>query len=345
MSDLSNDSPGVQGLAQLGRNAIDRVSELERGIAYRDQMIRQLSEELDDLIKTRQSLFAEQAKHDETIRQLRAQLEIDQGREDFATSYSKSEYEHAMSMYRAAAHERNSLLAVIHRDGGHYQNAHGTAKAVEDAIRIVAERNAQLDEYERAPTVSFIRKWAFDKEVPKKEKNAKGRWAWPQKFKFLATTPFRLIEDDVELIARPARKGGVMGDLIQRLRVEPTASQFLRTGDLVESLVAERKEAADRIAALEAERAERERQEPVAWAWDDALGCMHVHCGSRRPVWVDGECSDAKRAETSLRPLYAAPPVPHVDPDWLQSLIRQEIGGCSRELAEKIAEAINWRAK
>ena len=68
-----------------------------------------------------------------------------------------------------------------------------------------------------------------------------------------------------------------------------------------------------RIAALEAEKAERERQEPVAWAWDDALGCMHAHCGSKRPVWVDGECSDAKRAETSLRPLYAAPPIPRVE--------------------------------
>lgn len=40
-----------------------------------------------------------------------------------------------------------------------------------------------------------------------------------------------------------------MDDLIQRLRAEPTASQFMRIGDLVESLVAERKEAADRIAA------------------------------------------------------------------------------------------------
>lgn len=104
-----------------------------------------------------------------------------------------------------------------------------------------------------------------------------------------------------------------MDDLIQRLRAEPTASQFLRTGDSVESLVAERKEAADRIAALEAEKADRERQEPVAWAWNDSLGCMHVHCGSRRPHWVDGECSDAKRAETSLRPLYAAPPIPRVE--------------------------------
>lgn len=64
-----------------------------------------------------------------------------------------------------------------------------------------------------------------------------------------------------------------------------------------------------RIAALEAENAERERQEPVAWAWNDALGCMRVHCGPRRPEWVDRECSEATRAEMSLRPLYAAPPV------------------------------------
>lgn len=103
-----------------------------------------------------------------------------------------------------------------------------------------------------------------------------------------------------------------------------------------------------RIAALEAEKAERERQEPVAWAWNDALGCMHAHCGSRRPVWVDGECSDAKRAETSLRQLYAAPPVPRVDPDWLANVIRRadpRMSMTSDELAEKIAEAINGRAK
>lgn len=64
---------------------------------------------------------------------------------------------------------------------------------------------------------------------------------------------------------------------------------------------------------LRTRMAERERQAPVAWAWDDALGCMHVHCGQRRPEWVDRECSDAKRAETSLRPLYAAPPIPRVE--------------------------------
>lgn len=62
-----------------------------------------------------------------------------------------------------------------------------------------------------------------------------------------------------------------------------------------------------RVATLEAEKAERERQGPVAWAWNDSLGCMHVHCGSRRPHWVDDECSDSMRAELSLRPLYAHP--------------------------------------
>lgn len=34
------------------------------------------------------------------------------------------------------------LLAVIHRDGGHYQDAHGTEKAVEDAMRVVSALHA-----------------------------------------------------------------------------------------------------------------------------------------------------------------------------------------------------------
>lgn len=113
-----------------------------------------------------------------------------------------------------------------------------------------------------------------------------------------------------------------------------------------ETMAATIRRQADRIAALEAEKEARERQAPVAWAWDDALGCMHAHCGSRRPVWVDGECSDAKRAETSLRPLYAAPPIPRVDPEWLANVIRTVDGNHSLgagALAEKIAEAINAR--
>lgn len=51
MSELSHDSPGVQGLAQLGRNAIDRVSELERGISERDETIRQLRAGLERLAR------------------------------------------------------------------------------------------------------------------------------------------------------------------------------------------------------------------------------------------------------------------------------------------------------
>ena len=30
-----------------------------------------------------------------------------------------------------------NLLAVIHRDGGHYVNDHGLKKAIEDAIKII----------------------------------------------------------------------------------------------------------------------------------------------------------------------------------------------------------------
>ena len=40
-------------------------------------------------------------------------------------------------------HILESLLAIIHRDGGHYTAAHGIPKSVEDAITIVA--NERLD--------------------------------------------------------------------------------------------------------------------------------------------------------------------------------------------------------
>lgn len=132
---------------------------------------------------------------------------------------------------------------------------------------------------------------------------------------------------------------------LERERDELRA-KLTQTEQIVKDSVFRLYDQADRIAALEAEKAERDAQEPVAWAWNDALGCMHAHCGSGRPVWVDGECSDAKRAETSLRPLYAAPPVPRVDPDWLSNVIRTVDGNHTMGagvLAEKIAEAINGR--
>jgi len=39
---------GVQGLSQLGRNAIERVTQLERALAERDETIRQLRAQLDE---------------------------------------------------------------------------------------------------------------------------------------------------------------------------------------------------------------------------------------------------------------------------------------------------------
>lgn len=45
-----------------------------------------------------------------------------------------------------AREERSNLLARIHRDGGHYESLHGTAKAVADADAIIAKAFADLDE-------------------------------------------------------------------------------------------------------------------------------------------------------------------------------------------------------
>lgn len=48
---------------------------------------------------------------------------------------------------RDEAHrDLGNLLARIHRDGGHYQNEHGTAKAVADADLAVAQMFGQLAE-------------------------------------------------------------------------------------------------------------------------------------------------------------------------------------------------------
>lgn len=64
-----------------------------------------------------------------------------------------------------------------------------------------------------------------------------------------------------------------------------------------------------RIAALEAEKAEREAQEPVAWAWNDPAGWMHIQETRERPEWISDEIADGMK----LRPLYAAPPIPRVE--------------------------------
>ena len=48
-----------------------------------------------------------------------------------------------------------------------------------------------------------------------------------------------------------------------------------------------------------------------------------------------------------MRPLYAAPPVPRVDVEWLVGVILSNgtYAGTAQALAEKIADAINGREK
>lgn len=44
----------------------------------------------------------------------------------------------------ATEYRLGSLLAVIHRDGGHYQTEHGTEKACADAVQRICDTRARL---------------------------------------------------------------------------------------------------------------------------------------------------------------------------------------------------------
>ena len=48
---------------------------------------------------------------------------------------------------------------------------------------------------------AWMRRWYFDGETPYKERNSRGRLAWPTKFKFLPVTPDQVMADDVALYA------------------------------------------------------------------------------------------------------------------------------------------------
>lgn len=49
--------------------------------------------------------------------------------------------------------------------------------------------------------LAWMRKWAFEGEIPKKEKRENGRWAWPTKFLMLPVTQSKCFEDDIPLFA------------------------------------------------------------------------------------------------------------------------------------------------
>ena len=49
--------------------------------------------------------------------------------------------------------------------------------------------------------VAWMRRWSFDGEAPKKERNEAGRMVWPYKFKLLPVTMMKCLSDDVPLYA------------------------------------------------------------------------------------------------------------------------------------------------
>lgn len=49
--------------------------------------------------------------------------------------------------------------------------------------------------------LGYARAWHAAGEVPKKERNENGRWAWPARFKFYALTEKQVSSTDVPLIA------------------------------------------------------------------------------------------------------------------------------------------------
>jgi hypothetical protein len=100
--------PGVQGLAQLGRNAIERVAQLE----------------------------AETARLTGCLERANAQAE-----------HFEREWYLRGEVLDTAEYWLGSLLAVIHRDGGHYEAEHGTARAADDAIAAVHVLRGSLEGY------------------------------------------------------------------------------------------------------------------------------------------------------------------------------------------------------
>jgi hypothetical protein len=74
--------------------------------------------------------------------------------EELAKSYlqwwdATERAESAERQLAEASHELNNLLAVIHRDGGHYVSEHGKTKAVEDATKLSSSRIGLLQDANR----------------------------------------------------------------------------------------------------------------------------------------------------------------------------------------------------
>ena len=64
--------------------------------------------------------------------------------------------------------------------------------------KLFAETPSQPAQPQQEP-VAWMRRWAFDGEVPAKSKNDTGRWHWPIKFKLLPVTQHQCLNDDLPL--------------------------------------------------------------------------------------------------------------------------------------------------
>ena len=127
VSKMVDKNPGVQGLAQLGRNAIDRTSSLERTIATLRMRLRRAGQLLIEEIGADGPESA-----DDTAE--RAAVVIRNQADAIA----------------ALSSQLGNLLAVIHRDGGHYESEHGTEKACADAETAVHVLRGSLEGYVEA---------------------------------------------------------------------------------------------------------------------------------------------------------------------------------------------------
>jgi len=73
--------------------------------------------------------------------------------------------------------------------------------------------------------LGYARRWHAEGEVPRKERNEKGRMAWPARFTLMAVTPEQCLPSDVPLFAsgwRPASElppVELRDGLIQSVRV------------------------------------------------------------------------------------------------------------------------------
>jgi hypothetical protein len=67
----------------------------------------------------------------------------------FLTRFTMEQIEKCLDLLEPRAMMLSDLLAIIHRDGGHYERKYGTEKAVKDAIRLSSERIVKCELYDK----------------------------------------------------------------------------------------------------------------------------------------------------------------------------------------------------